>query len=168
MWRSPAPSTRVFVIASLSVALMTSTPNEAQSPALEPAKLIATCIEDAEKASRDPYATCFGKISDPCLETPEGLSTHGQGECIDKERAVWDDFLNREYRALLAAVPEAAKPRLREAQRAWVRYRDLDCITPYHFFEGGTMAQPMVRQCHARETARRAMHFRSWRKTLEP
>lgn len=157
--------------AALVIMLLPAPPATAQSEqktAAEDTATIQSCIAAAEKSEKRPFRECFGKVADPCLEKPENVSTAAQGECIDRERAVWDAILNAEYATLLKTVVAPAKPKLREAQRSWLRFREQDCVLAYHFFEGGTISQPMVRNCHARETARRAMDLRSWRSTLSP
>lgn len=167
MWlpfcRPAMPLAAAFLLAATSAGAQTD-----QKTGVEDTATIQSCIAAAEKAEKNPYRECFDKVAAPCLEKPENASTAGQGECIERERSVWDAILNAEYAILLKTVVAPARPKLREAQRSWVKFREQDCVLAYHFFEGGTMSQPMVRQCHSRETARRAMDLRSWRKTLSP
>ena len=170
MWHFTARHTMPLG-AAMAVLLLTVAAVSAQSDqktGIEDTATIQSCIAAAEKSEKKPFRECFGKVADPCLEKPENASTAAQGECIDRERAVWDTILNAEYATLLKTVVAAAKPKLREAQRSWVKFREQDCVLAYHFFEGGTISQPMVRNCHAQETARRAMELRSWRQTLGP
>jgi uncharacterized protein YecT (DUF1311 family) len=170
MWLFPARFAMPLGGALIGVLLMVpaTMAQTEQKTALEDSATIQSCIAAAEKSEKKPFRECFGKVADPCLEKPENASTAAQSECIDRERAVWDAILNAEYAALLKMVVAPAKPKLREAQRSWVKFREQDCVLAYHFFEGGTMSQPMVRNCHAQETARRAMDLRSWRQTLGP
>lgn len=170
MWLARRCTAMPLGAACLTLLLMTRAADaQADTKATaEDTAIIQTCIAEAEKAEKKPFRECFDKVAAPCLEKPENASTAGQGECIDRERAVWDAILNTEYAGLLKIVVAPARPKLREAQRTWVKFREQDCVLAYHFFEGGTMSQPMVRNCHSRETARRAMELRSWRKTLSP
>lgn len=170
MWLFPARPAMPLGAAMLALLLQASavSAQTEQKAGIADTELIQSCIVQAEKAERDPYRECFDKVAGPCLEKPENASTAGQVQCIDRERSVWDAILNAEYAMLLKTVPAPARPKLREAQRSWVKFRDQDCVLAYHFFEGGTISQPMVRNCHSRETARRAMNLRSWRKALGP
>ena len=108
---------------------------------------------------------CIGRQTEACLEKSEGLSTHGQVECIDRELVLWDKILNREYLKLRAALDDEQKAKLKEAQRTWIRLRDQDCTLP-HVFLRGTMAQPMGAYCSMKSTAQRALFLRVWRETM--
>lgn len=55
--------------------------------------------------------------------------------------------------------PEQAA-KLRDMQQAWIRLRDLTCTFWYDF--QGTMANLMIASCQNRETARRAIHLRTF------
>lgn len=131
------------------------------------AETIATCMQGERDANR-PVINCVGRISDPCLQLPEGQSTVGMVECIDKETKVWDGMLNREYARLLSAVNGKAAEAVRKAQRNWIALRDSDCTVPYEIFEGGTMAQPIAADCVRTHTAERAVLVRAWREMAQP
>ena len=45
--------------------------------------IIEECLATEAKAEQDGTA-CIGRQADACLEKPEGLSTLGQVECIDR------------------------------------------------------------------------------------
>lgn len=130
-------------------------------------ELIATCVQAERDANRSPI-NCVGRISDPCLELPEGQSTVGMVGCIDKETKVWDGMLNGEYARLLAVLKGKAAEDVRKAQRNWIALRDSDCSIPYEIFEGGTMAQPISADCIRSHTADRAVQLRAWREMAEP
>jgi uncharacterized protein YecT (DUF1311 family) len=65
--------------------------------------------------------------------------------CAAEELARADTLLNERYRQLVRLLaPEPARlQRLREAQRAWIRFRDAECDYEASAFEGGSM-QPMI------------------------
>ncbi len=123
--------------------------------------IVEECLAIEAKAERDGTA-CVGRLADACLEKPEGLSTRGQVECIDRELVLWDKILNREYLMLRAALDDEQKVKLKEAQRTWIRLRDQDCYLP-HVFYRGTMAQPIGAYCSMKRTAQRALFLRKWR-----
>jgi uncharacterized protein YecT (DUF1311 family) len=79
--------------------------------------------------------------------------------CIDAERARWDARLNAAYQAILAAAEFDArgKTELREAQRAWVAFRDKGCVAEGDLCAAGGTAAPLIAaDCALAQTARRA------------
>ena len=101
--------------------------------------------------------SCIGVVSTPCLQTPEGHSTHGSADCLRREAAVWDERLNAAYQKRLDGAAPAYRDALRKTQRAWVAFRDAKCAVPYAEHEGGSMAVPMSADCLTTETARQAI-----------
>ena len=77
--------------------------------------------------------------------------------CAKADFDTADETLNRLYgevRERLAG-DEARLTRLRDAQRAWIAYRDADCAFRASAVEGGS-AQPMVEaECRTEATTRR-------------
>ena len=61
-----------------------------------------------------------------CMETPEGMSTHGMRECIDRANTAWDQELNRLWQDLMRELGPDAKTQLRLAQRKWIAFRDAE------------------------------------------
>jgi uncharacterized protein YecT (DUF1311 family) len=84
------------------------------------------------------------------------MRSHEVIACDRREQAVWDNILNEAYRSLLAKLDETQQQKLRDMQRAWIASRDKSCSFFYDYFEG-TMANPMIAACEARETGRRAL-----------
>lgn len=48
--------------------------------------------------------------------------------CEVEALRLWDAELNKQYKLLMAALPEAEKANLRNAQRQWILYRDKDLL----------------------------------------
>ncbi|MEO0362201.1 MAG: lysozyme inhibitor LprI family protein [Pseudomonadota bacterium] len=109
---------------------------------------------------------CMGLHAEPCMERAEGQTTYGMVTCLSEETAAWDEILNREYKALVAALDTAQTEALREAQRAWLDFRDADCAFPHVFVEG-SLARPWGADCVMQHTARRAVELRGYRDFLE-
>jgi uncharacterized protein YecT (DUF1311 family) len=64
-------------------------------------------------------------------------------DCFDRIRQSADDELNRVYQDLIDRVADqSAKTALREAERAWISYRDKECAFELHNGGGGS-AYPM-------------------------
>lgn len=61
-----------------------------------------------------------------CLKSPEGGSAAGMLYCMTQSHDRWDAKLNKDYRALRKQPSPSAKAALKQAQRAWLRYRDAD------------------------------------------
>ena len=61
-----------------------------------------------------------------CLETPEGMSTHGMRACLDTANAEWDRELNRIWKDLMRELPAEAQTALRASQRQWLSFRDAE------------------------------------------
>jgi len=56
--------------------------------------------------------------------TARDESTAGQIACLAAAYEKWDAELNRVYRELMSALPEASRPALKSAQFAWLKQRD--------------------------------------------
>lgn len=95
---------------------------------------------------------------DRCMAGAGGV-TAGMVNCIGAETRIWDRRLNAAYAALMADPDHsaAAKGLLREAQRAWIAYRDKACIAEGEMTaEGGTLAMVSRASCALQMTAQRA------------
>jgi uncharacterized protein YecT (DUF1311 family) len=51
----------------------------------------------------------------------------GAADCQAQAKAA-DGTLNSAYKSLMAALPEADQGRLRDSQRAWIAFRDKECV----------------------------------------
>ena len=80
-----------------------------------------------------------------------------------------DARLNQIYKDLLATMTTPkAKDRLRQAQRAWVEFRDKDCLVLLGPPEnGGSMYQGLWWNCVARRTKERVLELENLAKLLE-
>jgi len=56
-----------------------------------------------------------------------GVSTPEMVACLDAQTAHWDKELTVAYQKAMNDAPPAQKDKLREAERAWIRYRDANC-----------------------------------------
>ncbi len=62
----------------------------------------------------------------------------------------------------MAQLSESRKKALKDAQRAWIKYRDANC----HFYDdsdGGSMGAITVNECFMSATASRAKEFESFK-----
>lgn len=133
----------------------------------DPADVAAlrACIGEAD----DPR-TCSGLLAEPCLEAPDGQTTLGIVACMQAETAAWDVLLNETYRDLMErsrdadayeAPEEIGLPSrvrsLRDAQRAWIVFRDADCLHAYAYWGSGSMRNIMGADCMLERTSERVI-----------
>ena len=119
------------------------------------------------------YPECLGVASNTCQGLPGGSSTVGIATCITAETTEWDAILNEEYKATQALNAESdatgASPildrteALRDAQRAWIAFRDADCAARFAQWQEGTMRTLVSANCHLTMTASRAIDLRDMR-----
>ena len=97
-----------------------------------------------------------GKLAS-CLDTPEGLSTHGQRQCFATALSDWDRALNMVWGDLLDVMPDASHAALRSAQREWLKFRDAEfkAIAATYGAMEGTMYQVMADAAAVRVVADR-------------
>ncbi len=116
-------------------------------------------------------AACAGLAADLCMRrNVGGETTVGMGGCLSRELEVWDGRLNAAYGSLrdaygisdaeLAELGSSAPSRadaLRDAQRAWIPFRDANCALEAAQWGGGTGGGPATVSCLLSMTAERAL-----------
>jgi len=93
-----------------------------------------------------------------CMRGSRGV-TPAMLECTGAERHRWDARLNAVYQRIMGSrdYSENARTQLREAQRAWIAYRQAACRAAGDLTaEGGTMSRVVAAECVMRMTAQRA------------
>jgi uncharacterized protein YecT (DUF1311 family) len=101
-----------------------------------------------------------------CMATgaaAEGV-TSGIMDCLGAEIDRQDDRLNRTYRELMGRLPPARKTTLRNLQRAWIRQRDEGCAAEPEAQAGGSIAAITHNDCILRETTRRVIWLKGYRR----
>jgi uncharacterized protein YecT (DUF1311 family) len=80
--------------------------------------------------------------------------------CAANEYQREDAKLNEYYKELAGKLGPSEKERLKAAQRAWIKFRDLQCEFEASSYEGGSI-QPLVRSsCLAQVTKQRNVDLR--------
>lgn len=100
----------------------------------------------------------FSRQLQACLDRAGGLIMP-MADCHTRELALWDARLNRAYQAILTSdvAATSSKDRLREAQRAWIAYRDRGCQARAEVEAGGGSPSPLTSAfCRLEMTALRA------------
>lgn len=150
----------------LGVALGAQAQQTKPQPEWEMQAYVATemCLRgEGPEADRGP--DCRGIIYEGC--PGNAGSTQDMVECSDAGLRFWDARLNASYRELMdiyraedAEDPESPyqlAPLLREAQRAWIAYRDANCGAFERYrFRGGTLGRLTSITCMSDMTADRA------------
>lgn len=130
---------------------------------------LRTCYERAEEAAAK--RACIFTISEACQAEEEGgYSTLGMSMCNHAEGQAWDVLLNEEYKATQAFgkamdadeaeyFPNLDKrtDTLRDAQRAWIAFRDAECLNAYANWGSGSMRHIAGTACILEMTAERTI-----------
>ncbi|MGD7034864.1 lysozyme inhibitor LprI family protein [Methylotuvimicrobium buryatense] len=96
-----------------------------------------------------------------CMDQSGGV-TMNMIDCITEEDQRQDTRLNRVYNELMGTLSAERKTALRDAQRAWLKYREANC----HFYDdpdGGSIARVQANDCFMTETAQRAKELENIR-----
>ena len=102
---------------------------------------------------------CLGEAARQC-QAQGNDTTIGISQCIQAETVVWDALLNETYgevRRIFTAQDPSLATALRDAQRAWIAYRDAECGLEYARWIGGTIRTIVAANCQMTETAERAL-----------
>jgi uncharacterized protein YecT (DUF1311 family) len=98
-----------------------------------------------------------------CMDKSEG-TTFGMKACIAAEDKKQEGRLNKAYQAALKVLVPTRQKQLRDAQRAWVKFRDADCSFLYDP-DGGTLASITSADCFMQKAAQRAVELESLAQT---
>lgn len=90
----------------------------------------------------------------------EAVTQADMSECADQSYRAADKALNAEYGKAMAALDETAGTALRDAQRAWIAFRDLACKAEAAQYAGGSIAPMVFSDCLTRLTERRTEDLR--------
>ena len=81
--------------------------------------------------------------------------------CAGREYKAADVELNQVYRQLVSMLDDEEKPQLKEAQTAWLKYRDTNCEFVADQYKGGSI-RPMIHGlCLAEMTRNRTTELKS-------
>ncbi|WP_299666041.1 lysozyme inhibitor LprI family protein [uncultured Ruegeria sp.] len=106
---------------------------------------------------------CVGDAASTCQSAPGNDTTIGIALCIQAETTVWDALLNEQYNLRRPELTEESAElanQLRDAQRAWINFRDAECGLQYSLRLGGSIRTIIAANCVLAETAERALELR--------
>ena len=96
----------------------------------------------------------LSKTYSSCMSQSGGV-TYEMLNCIGIETKHQDALLNQAYKRVMADLSPERKKQLKEVQRTWIKYRDLNCNF-YADPNGGTNASILSSDCFMQTTASRA------------
>jgi len=141
--------------------LATAGTSFAQDMTVEDEIQMQQCIETVHDLQSDgenvSLKECIGAASRVCMDEPGGQTTIGMTECTMRENAWWDQYLNFLYQDLKANLTSERFSKLRDAQRAWIAFRDEDCGFSYEYWKEGTIRSNIYSGCVLDKTANRAL-----------
>jgi uncharacterized protein YecT (DUF1311 family) len=94
-----------------------------------------------------------------CMDKSKGVTSE-MIDCMSAETARQDARLNENYKRLMSKVSAKRKKTLLEAQRAWIKFRDVNCRF-YYDPDGGTAALLAGNGCFLQATADRAKELKN-------
>lgn len=80
--------------------------------------------------------------------------------CAGREYKAADATLNRVYQQLVAMLDAAEKAQLKQAQTAWIKYRDANCEFVGDQYKGGSIRPMIYGLCLADVTQNRTVELR--------
>jgi len=98
------------------------------------------------------------KRAEPCANAQ---SQAEMNNCAGREYKAADVALNQVYRQLVAILNDEEKAQLKEAQIAWLKYRDTNCDFVADQFKGGSMRPMILGYCLADMTRNRTTELKS-------
>lgn len=107
-----------------------------QAPAATPPEAAASSGAAADASSVEAR---YSPAYDACMSSGEAAQgvTVAMADCTSAEIEVQDAKLNAAYQQAMRGLEEAPRQKLREAQRAWIKFRDTKCASEAN--SGGTM-----------------------------
>ena len=98
------------------------------------------------------------RATDPCANPQTQFEMN---QCAGKDYKAADAALNQVYQRLLTMLDDEEQAQLKEAQTAWIKYRDLNCDFVGDQFKGGTMRPMVYANCLADMTRKRTTELRT-------
>ena len=98
------------------------------------------------------------KKMDPCTDPQTQFEMN---QCAGKAYKAADLELNQVYQRLATRLDDGEKTQLKEAQTAWLKYRDSNCEFVADQFKGGSMRPMIYGYCLADVTKKRTSELKS-------
>ena len=82
-------------------------------------------------------------------------------QCAAEAYKAADASLNQVYKQLVAKLDADEKAQLKEAQTAWLKYRDTNCVFVADQYKGGTMRPMIYANCLEDVTSKRTAELKT-------
>jgi uncharacterized protein YecT (DUF1311 family) len=106
----------------------------------------------------------FEFVKDPtCVLCADAKTQSGASYCAAQELGQADKDLNSTYETLLESFPKKQE-QLKEAERAWIAFRDRFCAAFAGSYEGGSVEREVVGKCKVVETRHQILRLNELRK----
>ena len=123
------------------------------------------CVEKDQCCEEDlcPTGTVFEFAKTPkCVPCPQAETESGASYCAGQTATDADRELNEVYASMLKEFPLERRP-LKEAEHAWVAFRDKLCQAQADTYKGGSMEREIFGRCIAAETRRQIARLKELR-----
>lgn len=80
---------------------------------------------------------------------------YGLNQCANAELARETNTINKSYNTLMSKLNPSQKRQLKQAQLAWIKYKDLACKFESSGVEGGSVRPMVLSNCVSKKTAQR-------------
>jgi uncharacterized protein YecT (DUF1311 family) len=107
-----------------------------------------------------------GKPDTSAAEKVSPDSTLGMVMALDVKIKAADAKLNEAYQKVLGRLDETGKKKIKEAERAWIVFRDAQCEAEADEARGGTLAQILGQRCRLRMIEARTAELEAMRPLL--
>ncbi|NKC23331.1 DUF1311 domain-containing protein [Ochrobactrum oryzae] len=107
------------------------------------------------------YMFSFGATTEARADNCDALKTQSEiTACFGDDEKAADSTLNKLYQSLMHVLSDADKQRLRDAQRAWISFRDKECTFRVAPYADGSIAPSLTASCVTALTAQRVVDLR--------
>lgn len=107
------------------------------------------------------YMFSFGAPTEARADNCDALKTQSEiTACFGDDEKAADSTLNKLYQSLMHVLSDADKQRLRDAQRAWIGFRDKECTFRVAPYADGSIAPSLTASCVTALTAQRVVDLR--------
>lgn len=129
--------------------------------------LFCALLTNSTYAQEELTEEAIEKKLEICLD--ENYTTMGMIECMNEYAKNWDTLLNKYYKLLKAELKQDGKNYLKEAEIAWIKFRDAENELIEHIFTSleGTMYLPMLAEEKATLIKTRALQLKSYYQELQ-
>ena len=108
--------------------------------------------------SSGPTSGQRNKKGDPCANP---LTQFDMNQCAGKAHRAADVTMNQIYRKLVSMLDEEEKAQLKEAQSAWLKYRDTNCDFVADQYQGGSIRPLIQATCLGDMTKKRSIELKA-------